>query len=85
MRKGKDVHVVQRAILSSDSITHHMHQTLPGMRKDPRISQMPTVARQHQKLLLSSRQSNARCSKGFYRQSQILEPISSKQTPLFTR
>ena len=36
MRKGKDLHVVHCAILSSDSITH---QTLPGMRKDPRISQ----------------------------------------------
>ena len=42
MRKGKDLHVVHCAILSSDSITH---QTLPGMRKDPHISQMPTVAR----------------------------------------
>ena len=36
MRKGKDLHVVHCAILSSDNITH---QTLPGMRKDPRISQ----------------------------------------------
>ena len=36
MRKGKDLHVVHCAILSSDSITH---QTLPGMQKDPRISQ----------------------------------------------
>ena len=36
MRKGKDLHVVHCAILSSDSITH---QTLPGMRKNPRISQ----------------------------------------------
>ena len=38
MRKGKHLHVVHCAILSSDSITH---QPLPGMRngKDPRISQ----------------------------------------------
>ena len=36
MRKGKDLHVVHFAIHSSDSITH---QTLPGKRKDPRISQ----------------------------------------------
>ena len=36
MRKGKDLHVVHCAILSSDSITH---QTLPGMRMDPRILQ----------------------------------------------
>ena len=36
MRKGKDLHVVHFAILSYDSITH---QTLPGMRKDLRISQ----------------------------------------------
>ena len=36
MKKGKDLHVVHFAILSSDSITH---QTLPGMWKDPRISQ----------------------------------------------
>ena len=36
MRKGKDLHVVHCAILSSDSITN---QTLPGMRKDPHISQ----------------------------------------------
>ena len=79
MRKGKDLHVVHCAILSSDSITH---QALPGMRKDPRISQMPTVARQHRRLLLFSRQHNALCSKCFSRQSQILEPISSKQKPL---
>ena len=36
MRKGNDLNVVHCAILSSDSITH---QTLPGMQKDPRISQ----------------------------------------------
>ena len=42
VRKEKDLHGVHCAILSSDSITH---QTLPGMPKDPRISQMPTVAR----------------------------------------
>ena len=36
MRKGKYLHVVHCAILSFGSITH---QALPGMRKDPRISQ----------------------------------------------
>ena len=36
MRKGKDLHVILCVILSSDSITH---QTLPDMRKDPRILQ----------------------------------------------
>ena len=77
MRQGKDLHCVHCAILSSDSITH---QTLQDMRKDPRITQMPTVARQ-----LSSRQSNARCSKCFSRQSQKSEPINSKQNPLFMR
>ena len=41
--KGKDLHGVHCAILSSDSITH---QTLPDMRNDPRISQIRTVARQ---------------------------------------
>ena len=40
----------------------------------------PTVARQ-----LSSSQSNAHCSKCFSRQSQISEPIISKQKPLFMR
>ena len=34
--KGEYMHVAYCAILSSDSITH---QTLPGMQKDPRISQ----------------------------------------------
>ena len=42
VRKEKDLHGVHCAILSSDIITH---QTLPGMPKDPRISQMPKVAR----------------------------------------
>ena len=36
MAIGEDLHVFHCVILSSDSITH---QTLLGMRKDPRISQ----------------------------------------------
>ena len=44
VRKGKDLLCVHCATLSSNSITQ---QTLPGMRKDLRILQMPTVARQH--------------------------------------
>ena len=43
VRKGKDLHCVHCAILSSDNITH---QTLPDMRNDPRISKIRTVARQ---------------------------------------
>ena len=78
VRKANDLHGVHCAILSSDSITH---KTLPGMRKDPRISQMPTVARHHRRLLLFLRQSNARCSKCFSRQFQISKPIISKQKP----
>ena len=43
VRKGKYLHGVHCAILSSDSITH---QTLPDMRNDPRISKIRAVARQ---------------------------------------
>ena len=78
VRKENDLHVVHCAILSSYSITH---QTLPGMRKDPRILQMPTVARHHRRLLLFSRQSNPRCLKCFSRQFQMSEPFISKQKP----
>ena len=46
VRKGTDLHCFHYAILPSDSITH---QTLQGMQKDLRMSQMPTVARQHRR------------------------------------
>ena len=82
VRKEKDLHGVHCAILSSDSITH---QTLQDMRNDPRISKIRTVARQPWRELLSSKQSNARRSKGFSRKSQISAPIIYKQKPFINK